>query len=145
MIGGGRTIAANHATLLVGAGILVFGLYQIYGTARLVGGGMETTGVIEYVTRYRIGVRLGRRPGRLISLPKPMLALPGSFRSNDPIPVLYEPAALDDQGFFHWNPLAREHARLNSWFHLWIPGLLTTLLGLVFVIGYILSLRSPST
>jgi hypothetical protein len=144
MIGGGRRIAAKHATLLLGAGILLFGLYQIYEAARLVGRGVSATGVIEYVARYRIGVRLGRRPGHLISVPKPMLSMPWSFRSNDPIAVLYEPEALDDQGFFHLNPMAREHARLNSWFHLWVPGVLTTLLGLVFLIGYILSVRSPS-
>src|SRR5881296_2986615 len=113
MIGGGRTIASNHATLLLGAGILIFGLYQVYERAHLAVKGTEATGVIEYVTRYRIGVRLGRRPGRLISVPKPMLALPGSFRANDPISVLYEPEALDELEFLRWNPLAREHARLN--------------------------------
>src|SRR5213594_3212239 len=60
-------------------------------------------GMIEYVTRHRIGVRLRRRPGQFISVPKPMLALPRSFRSNDPIAVLYDPEALDDSGFFKWN------------------------------------------
>jgi hypothetical protein len=122
-------IASGRGILMLGLCLLSFSVYRAHATYRFVKSSVPATGTVWYGSKRMFLVEIPATDGtaRYIPTRMPLLALPWSYVRGKTVTILYDPTKTYEDS----NPFALfpERARVDAWFHLWLPCLFTGGLG----------------